>query len=284
MPNSILRTMGLLGMGFLATATTTRAGGEGPIDTIQDAGKIIFKAVDENNDGQISQKEATDAANLMVGGLFFSADANGDGVVSKDEMKAAKDSFLASRPLLRYVVAKNENVQGAIPPGSPTANAAQSIESLVDTNHDGQIQATELRQFVQMTVGALFGAGDTNRDGQLSPTEVNAMALGMLNAAQSAAFQAADLDRNGQISLAEFDKAIIEPAHALFRAIDVNNDGQISAQEAQSARQQILAQLNMLRMPDAPNSARAMLRTGANPAQAAPAPTIGQPVAPSPRP
>jgi Ca2+-binding EF-hand superfamily protein len=272
MRKTLLNTLGLLGLGFLATTSTARAEGEGPIDAIQDAGKLIFKLVDENNDGQISQKEAVDAGNLMVGGFFFRADANGDGVLSKDEMKAAEDSFLAQRPLLRYFIEKNKNVQGAIPPGSPAATAAQGIQTLIDTNNDGQLQATELRQFVQTTVNAVFASADTNRDGLLSPTEVNAAIIGMVNAAQTAAFQAADLDRNGQISMAEFDKAIIEPAHAVFRAVDANNDGQISMEEAKAARQQILGQLNMLRVPEPPNSLKNLLRTGANPAQVAPVP------------
>jgi Ca2+-binding EF-hand superfamily protein len=283
MRKTLLNTLGLLGLGFLATTSTARAEGEGPIDAIQDAGKLIFKLVDENNDGQISQKEAVDAGNLMVGGFFFSADMNGDGVISKDEMKAAQDSFLSSRPLLRYIIAKNQNVQGAIPPGSPAATAAQGVQTLIDTNNDGQLQASELRQFVQTTVTAVFAASDTNRDGLLSPTEVNSAIIGMVNAAQTAAFQAADLDRNGQVSMAEFDKAIIEPGHALFRAVDMNNDGQISMQEAQAARQQVLGQLNMLRVAEPPNSLKNLLRTGANPAQVAPVPRFqttapGQPV------
>jgi Ca2+-binding EF-hand superfamily protein len=272
MRKTLLNTLGLLGLGFLTTTSTARAEGEGPIDAIQDAGKLMFKLVDANNDGQISQQEAVDAGNLMVGGFFFRADANGDGVLSKDEMKAAQDSFLAQRPLLRYIVAKNENVQGAIPPGSPTATAAQGLQSMIDTNNDGQLQASELRQFVQTTVAAVFATSDTNRDGQLSPTEVNAAIVGMANAAQTAAFQAADLDRNGQVSMAEFDKAIIEPGHAIFRAVDVNNDGQISPQEAQAARQQVLGQLNMLRVSEPANSLKNLMRTGANPAQVAPIP------------
>lgn len=48
--------------------------GAGPIQNIQDlqdTGKLLFKLADTNNDGQISQKEATDAGNLLVGGFFF---------------------------------------------------------------------------------------------------------------------------------------------------------------------------------------------------------------------
>src|ERR1700689_4775863 len=108
MRRTLLNTLGLLGLGFLSSSAA-RAGGEGPIDALQDAGKLVFKLVDENNDGQISQKEATDAGNLMVGGFFFRADANGDGVISKDEARAAKDAFLSQHPLLRVFFEKNQN-------------------------------------------------------------------------------------------------------------------------------------------------------------------------------
>ena len=62
-----------MGFGLVAmagTASAQQADTPGPIDSLQDlqdTGKILFKLVDENNDGQISQKEATDAANLAVG-------------------------------------------------------------------------------------------------------------------------------------------------------------------------------------------------------------------------
>ncbi len=78
-----------LGLGLVTLAGTASAQTKdlpGPIDSLQDlqdTGRMIFKLVDENNDGQISQKEAVDAGNLAVGGLFFRADANGDGVVSR---------------------------------------------------------------------------------------------------------------------------------------------------------------------------------------------------------
>src|SRR4051812_42766379 len=78
----------------------------GPIDSLsdlQDTGRMLFKLADENNDGQISQKEATDAGNLLVGGFFFRADQNGDGVLSQDEAKQAREAFMSSKPWLRYV-------------------------------------------------------------------------------------------------------------------------------------------------------------------------------------
>jgi len=284
------KSLSLMGVGILAVAASVRGADKpGPIDSLadlQDAGKMLFKLTDQNNDGQISQKEAIDAGNLMVGGFFFRADANGDGVLSKDEAKAAKDAFLSQRPILRVFVEKNQNVQPS--PGSAAANANQAFEALADTNRDGNLQASEVRQMVATTVTAVFASADTNRDGNLNPTEVNAAIIGAANAAATAAFQAADLDRNGQISQAEFDKAIIEPAHAVFRAMDLNNDGQISPDEARSAREAVMYQIKMLRVPEQPNSARNLINSGASPSQVAPVPRFNTgtpaPTAPPTRP
>jgi len=280
-----MQTIKVTGCALLAMATTGSAADvPGPIDSLQDlqdTGKMIFKLADENNDGQISQKEAIDAGNLAVGGFFFRADANGDGTLSKDEARQARDQFLAQNPMLRVVLAKNPNIQAAangnVPAGTPAANAAQAFETLLDANNDGQLQATEVRTLVQTTVTALFATADTDRNGGLNPTEVNAAVIGMAKAAAQAAFQAADLDRNGQLSQAEFDKAIIEPVHAVFRTIDANNDGQISPDEAQSAERAIASQIRMFRVPEPANSANNLIRSGRNPSEVAPTPNIAPP-------
>jgi Ca2+-binding EF-hand superfamily protein len=235
----------------------------GPIDSLQDlqdTGRMIFKMADENNDGQISQKEAVDAANLVVGGFFFRADQNGDGVLSQEEAKQALDSFFATKPWLRYVVetaktAKNQE-RGNTTDNQNKQNAVGNILAILDTNNDKQLQASELRQAVQTTVQGVFATADTNRDGQLSPAEVNAAIAGLGRQIAQAAFQKADTDNNGQISEAEFEKAILEPARVAFKVADLNHDGQISQQEAQTARQVLASRLRALRVPEPQNSPR----------------------------
>lgn len=291
MRNCGMRQVTITGLALVAMATTSWAGdAPGPIDSLQDlqdTGKMVFKLADENNDGQISQKEAIDAGNLAVGGFFFRADANGDGVLSKDEAKQARDQFMAQNPLLRVVLAKNPNIRAAangnVPAGTPAGNAAQAFETLLDANNDGQLQASEVRAMVQTTVTALYATADTDRSGGLNPTEVNAAMIGMAKAAAQAAFQAADLDRNGQLSQAEFDKAIIEPAHAVFRTIDANNDGQISQDEAQSAERAIASQVRMFRVPEPANSASNLIRSGRKPTDVSPVPNFAPPATASPR-
>jgi len=254
----------------------------GPIDSIQDlqdSGKMLFKLADTNNDGQISQKEATDAGNLLVGGFFFRADANGDGTLSKEESDAARESLFRQQPVLRFVLQKGKmGVQQSNNPAVETAKStAESLRDQIDSNRDNQLQATELRQAVNMGVEGLYRIADTNQDQYLSPTEINASIAGVAKTAARTAFQTADADNNGQVSKDEFDKAIIQPANLLFMVFDANSDGQISPQELKSAEQIIAAQLRNLKVPEPPNSLGRMVQSGQTPEQAAPVPSIRTP-------
>jgi len=251
----------------------------GPIDSlndVQDTGRMLFKVADTNNDGQISQKEAIDAANLVVGGFFFRADQNGDGVLSQDEAKAAREALFAQQPLLRYVVQKGQ-FQAQQAGNNAAANPAATIGNLLDSNNDKQLQGSEVRQVVQTVVQGLFAAADTNRDGQMSPTEINAAIIGAARTAAQAAFQQADTDRNGSLSHDEFNKSITEPANMVFGIFDANNDGQISQDEAQGAQRIIGSQLRNLMVPEPANSARNLIRSGTSPDQVAPVPNLPAP-------
>jgi len=259
----------------------------GPIDSIsdlQDTAKLLFKLADINNDDQISQKEATDAGNLLVGGFFFRADTNGDGVLTQQEAQQARDALFAQQPVLKFVLerAKPTNVpqgnqaQGVQPVATGAANdprqvaqglatdPMRTISNLLDTNHDQKIEATELRQAVQMGVTTLFLVADSNQDGQLSPYELNAAVGEIAKSAVQSVFQAADSDRNNMLSVDEFDKALVEPAHAVFRVLDGNADNQLSLQELQRAQQIIQDQIQRLMVPEASNSISNQVRAGQN--------------------
>jgi Ca2+-binding EF-hand superfamily protein len=269
-----------LGLGLVALAGTASAQSKdlpGPIDSLQDlqdSGRMIFKLVDENNDGQVSQKEAVDAGNVAIGGLFFRADANGDGVVTQEEAKAARDTFLAQKPMIRFLIGRIESSKPAGNANAGTPNPAAVFMGLVDANGDKQLQATEVRQAIQSTVQGLFAAADTNRDGQMSPTEVNAAIVGAVKAAEQATFQAADLNHDGQISKEEFTKSLTDPANAAFAILDANNDGQLSQQEMVSAGKILEAQVRRTMVPEPPNSPRNLLNSGRKPEEVAPVPNI----------
>ncbi len=282
--------LGLAGLvpGSLLAQGSNKAGDlPGPIDSlsdVQDSAKMLFKLADTNNDGQISQKEAVDAGNLLVGGFFFRADANGDGTLSPEEARAAKESLLNQQPLLRYVLQKSKPTNGnANQIGTATGgqNPIQAITNMLDSNHDQKIEAPELRQAVQMGVQTLFTIADANQDGQLSPAELNRAVGEAAKTAVQMAFQTADTDHNGALSMAEFDKALTEPAHAAFRVLDANNDNQISIDELQRAQQIITEQIQRLRVPEPANSARNQIRNATTTGIGQPAPAAATP-APAP--
>jgi Ca2+-binding EF-hand superfamily protein len=250
----------------------------GPIDNIrdvQDTAKMLFKMADTNNDGQISQKEAVDVGNLLVGGFFFRADQNGDGVLEPQEAQAAREQLFRQQPLLRYVFqkAKPQNAGGVAPVGATNqpgqaaqaiaANPVQAIGNLLDPNHDRKIEAAELRQAVQQSVQMLFQVADNNQDGQLSPAELNRAVGEAARTATQVAFQTADTDRNGALSMEEFDRALTGPAHAAFRVLDANNDNQLSLDELQRAQQVIADQIRRLQVPEPANSPVRQLQGGA---------------------
>jgi len=293
------KSLGALGLGLVATVGTAAAQHAekqkttvdlpGPIDSLtdlQDTGRMVFKLVDENNDGQISQKEAVDAGNLAVGGLFFRADANGDGTVTKAEADQARDALLAQKPMVRFLIDRvktTKATRGAQPAGTnpAAANPAAAFMSLVDANNDGNLQATEVRQAVQTTVQGLFATADTNRDGLMSPVEVNAAIAGAVKAAQKASFAAADANSDGQISQDEFNKALTDPANATFKILDANNDGQLSPQELQQAGRIIQNQIQRSSLPEAPNSPRNLINSGRRPEEVAPVPGVSTPGRPA---
>jgi Ca2+-binding EF-hand superfamily protein len=279
-----IRAVGLGLMALVGTASAQTKDLPGPIDSLedlQDSGRIVFKLADENNDGQISQKEAIDVANLTLGGLFFRADANGDGVLTQDEAKAARDTFLGQKPMVRFLIGRAETVKPAGNNGSPNPGAV--FMGLIDANGDKQLQATELRTAIQSAVQGLFATADTNRDGQMSPTEVNAAIVGGVKAIEQASFQAADLNHDGTISKEEFTKALTDPANAAFAILDANNDGQLSQQEMISAGRIVEQQIRRTVLPESPNSLRNLINSGQKPGQAVPVPNSAVPTGTTPR-
>ncbi|MEO6812120.1 MAG: hypothetical protein ABI353_23675 [Isosphaeraceae bacterium] len=255
----------------------------GPIDSlqdVQDTGKMLFKLADTNLDGQISQKEAIDAANLVVGGFFFRADQDGDGIVTREEAQAARDSLLKQKPWLKFVVerakaTRTKRAAGDQAEKTAQQNPVQGLANLLDANNDQKLQASEVRQAVQTVVQGLFAAADTNRDNQMSPTEINAAIIGAARSASQASFQMADADKSGTLSKDEWVKALTEPAHIAFDILDADADGQLSQKELDKARRVVFSQLGKLQVAEPANSLGNLIRSGQTPEQVAPVPSFG---------
>jgi len=244
---------------------------------LQNTGRALFMMADVNHDGLVSMQEAIDVNNMMVGGFFFRADADGNGTVTQQEWRGVTDKYLNQNPWVRYVVdsirtqARQKNGQNTNP------NPLASFVALLDANNDKQVQASELRQLVQTITQSFFAAADTNRDGQMSPSEVNASVAGGVRAMAQFAFQQADTDNNNQLSRAEYDKAIVEPANVAFQILDLNHDGEISQQEAQQIERVAIGQIKMMQIPEPANSPRNLIESGRLPREAAPVPNFASP-------
>jgi len=275
---------GLLGMLLSCGAQADDKEMPGPVDSLsdlQDLGKMLFKMADTNNDNRISQREAVDAGNLLAGGLFFRADANGDGTVTAAEAATAREAVFNQKPLLRFIFQRTQEETARQGNQAAVNQGQQTIMSVLDSNRDGNFSAAELRQAVQTSVQSLFLMADKNADGQIDVNEVNAAIADASRAAVQTAFNAADTDRNGAVSQAEFDKAIINPAHILFGILDANRDNQLSADELRSGMQIIQRELRGLQVPQPANSLSNQLRQQAT----SPAPAAGataSPVQPAP--
>ena len=187
-------------------------------------------------------------------GVFFCADANGDGKLSAEEVQTARENLFNQRPLLRFVFERASDQTGENIAAGATKHPLWKLTTFLDTNNDGELSSAELRQAVASAVQTLYLTADANRDSQLDPAEINRAVLEVGRSAAQAAFNASDADRNGAISQEEFDKAIMVPAHVAFRILDANRDKQLSADELRSAADILIREIRALRVPEAPNS------------------------------
>jgi Ca2+-binding EF-hand superfamily protein len=277
---------GLLGMLLACGVRADDKDLPGPIGSlseIRDAGRMLFKMADTNNDNRISQKEAVDAGNLLAAGFFFRADANGDGTVTSAEATAAREALFNQRPLFRFLFQRTkeetdkQRSQPAVAQGGPT------LKDFLDPNHDGNISAPELRQAVQTSVQSLFLMADKNGDGQIDNNEINLAIADAGRAAIQAAFNAADTDKNGAVSQTEFDQALVKPGHILFAILDANRDNQLSPDELRSGMQIIQGELRAMRVPEPTISLGSQLRQPvAVPAPAAAPVTVPVQTVPAP--
>jgi Ca2+-binding EF-hand superfamily protein len=182
------------------------------------------------------------------------------------------------------------NGDGAIEPSEVPEDAKLPFERLLlrgDSNHDGKLDASELRALVQSARAGAGGAGampafevlDSNHDGKLTPDEmkdrpglfrlldVNSDGVVTREEARALAqkareqrlkrLKAMDKDGDGSVSRQEFTG----PA-AMFDRLDTNKDGSLSTSEIEQVMEQPLG--------GAPGAAARGVRPG-QPAQVRPA-------------
>lgn len=116
----------------------------------QRIGKQLFDRLDANQDGVLDASELQGKAQRLL-----QADANGDGQVTPDELKA-------------FVQAQRPQGPGQ---GGPGGGARQAFQA-ADANQDGKLDASEW----PATAAAAFADVDANNDGFVDRDEVRAYA------------------------------------------------------------------------------------------------------------
>lgn len=146
----------------------------------------VFNSADQNGDGGISKDELTalmsDSSQSAtdIAETFDALDTNQDGSISKSESDAAVDK-----------AGQQRKAQGPPPPPPPSdsssseSTSSNTIFDELDTNEDGTVSASELLAAFSNgdnssasgsseDIKQLFDAMDTNKDGSVSKSELAA--------------------------------------------------------------------------------------------------------------
>jgi len=137
-----------------------RGGRRGPPDPAE-----LIKRFDKNNDGKLEVSELPEHMQKFMG----KADANGDGVITAEELKAGAEKMRAEH------LAK------------------------VDTDHDGKVSPEERKAAFEKFAEQRFQKMDKNNDGALSKDEVGDKRWERLSVA--------DADKNGSVTREEIKTA-----------------------------------------------------------------------------
>ena len=160
------------GDGFITADEMGGKGGRG-------GGRLM--AADTDHDGKISRAEFMAQSAERFAGL----DANGDGQISGDEMKAVMGRMREGSGMMGGRHGPGEANGAMMPPPPPGAeggpmgghhghHGAGMMERL-DTNHDGRISRDEMRA----SVDRRFDKLDTNHDGFVDQAEMDAARAAM---------------------------------------------------------------------------------------------------------
>ena len=178
----------------------------------------FLKSADLNKDGTIDQTEFQAARDKW----FQELDANHDGFVTSDELKAFGDQMRAGWAQKHA----DQTGQGGTPtPGTAPegrhGDFAEHVLKHVDTDGDGKISKAEF----DAEGATLFKRFDQNGDGKIASDEMPehrwAAAWG------GHMFDQIDADKDGKITKAEFTAA----GDRMFQQLDKNGDGVIERDE-----------------------------------------------------
>ncbi len=188
-------------------------------------GGPVFDLIDANKDGKLTKEEVRAAHDRK----FTEIDANKDGFLVKEEMKA------------HHEAQKNEKM----------GMMQEKRVEFLDTDKNGMISQNEWNAAGEMAKAKFFQHRDdkfkeidTNKDGQLSKAELDAhhAQMGEMHKGMKGKFKGKikemkppkiDTNNDGKISRAEWNAMPL----VMFEKGDLNKDGFVTREEAKQAAQ-----------------------------------------------
>lgn len=215
---------------LLAMMQSFQPGLPPPGVSIEEMAVNIIAENDADADGALSVEEVDGQK-----GRFSAADADGDGLVTKEELLAMMQSFQPGGP----------------PPGVSTEEMAANIIAENDADGDGALSLAESEGYEGQ-----FSAADADGDGLVTKEELAAMIeaewpMGPPPPEEDAARRIAKYDADGDGVISASESGVPDE---VFDAIDTNEDGVISQAELEAAlttMQQALEDSGLGRGPEA---------------------------------
>ena len=165
--------------------------------------------------------------NFLLGGLFFRADENGDGKVTPEEGRAARQEFseqnAAAAALFKHA-REFEQWTGT----NPLVRLAQ----LADIQYDQPILAKDVKESAGSALSELYRLVDKNKDSLIGLDEARTASLAGARALGHQAFAAADANKDGSLELGELDSLLEASVKPAFTVADSNSDGKLSEEES----------------------------------------------------
>jgi Ca2+-binding EF-hand superfamily protein len=228
--------------GFGSGRSSSSSGATGVEDRYRNYAANMLKRYDKNGSGALEREEWSQ----MRGDWWKSADSNGDGTITLDEILARLAGYRS-----RYQSRSTSSATSSAPSTSSSTSPSSSYtttgsstsgmssttssptSSTISSSSTGTSASTTTNTTNAATSAASSPASLTTPPVRkpyrfLTPTE-------RLPAGLPEWFMRRDANGDGQVTLAEFSESLTDEAVAEFAKYDLNNDGVITPRECLSA-------------------------------------------------
>lgn len=177
----------------------------------------LFKQLDKNNDGQLTEDEIPDEQQRLFKRLVRNADKNNDGKLTAAEFAEGLKNDQPRRPL-------EQPINPALAGGQGGGTEADAIFKRLDANNDGKVTLEEVPEEAKDKFRGAIERGDTDKDGTLTLAEFRAV-MGQAPAANPNTPPTRPGNPQGG-------------AEAMFKYLDANNDGILKPEEIPEPRRE----------------------------------------------